>query len=212
MTPATVNVAKGQTQALTAMAMYSDGTQSDVSSTVVWVSDAVSIATVSPSGVLTGVEVGETTVTASHAGFTSDAVDVTVTSAVMTEIVVTPSSMTLIQGQAQPLTATATYSDGTSSVVTDVVTWSSGANTIATVDGQGVVMGQSAGLAVVTARYVTHDGVEVSDTADIAVINTSVVTWGDPFSGGDSSAVQSELTDVTTIYSTRSAFAALKVK
>jgi len=38
----------------------------------------------------------------------------------------------------------------------------------------------------------------------------SVVTWGDSNSGGDSSAVASELTNVKAIYSTCQAFAALK--
>jgi hypothetical protein len=39
----------------------------------------------------------------------------------------------------------------------------------------------------------------------------SVITWGDPFYGGDSSAVASQLSsDVTNIYSTGFAFAALK--
>ena len=38
----------------------------------------------------------------------------------------------------------------------------------------------------------------------------TVVTWGDPPSGGDSSAVKAELTGVTQVYSAGAAFAALK--
>jgi len=37
----------------------------------------------------------------------------------------------------------------------------------------------------------------------------SVVTWGDPSCGGDSSAVQAKLKGVTQIHSTHTAFAAI---
>ena len=38
----------------------------------------------------------------------------------------------------------------------------------------------------------------------------SVVTWGDPLGGGDSSAVQDKLHNVKAIYSTWYAFAAIR--
>ncbi|CAH8186231.1 conserved hypothetical protein [Vibrio aestuarianus] len=50
VTPATVNVAKGQTQQLTADATYSDGTSSEVSSSVTWMPDDPNTATVTSGG------------------------------------------------------------------------------------------------------------------------------------------------------------------
>ena len=52
-----------------------------------------------------------------------------------------------------------------------------------------------------------------TSSAFAAISNSSigpVVTWGDPTAGGDSSAVQSQLTNVSKIFSTSYAFAALK--
>merc|ERR1711920_425641 len=42
-------------------------------------------------------------------------------------------------------------------------------------------------------------------------VDGSVVTWGAAQCGGDSTKVRQQLTDVSCIYSTRSAFAAVKV-
>ncbi|MGL4668673.1 MAG: Ig-like domain-containing protein, partial [Saezia sp.] len=123
VTPATVNVAKGQTAQLTATATYSDSTSSDVTDSVAWTVDTAATATVSPAGLLSGVEVGSTTVTATKDGITSNTGNVTVTAAVITAIQVTPATVNVAKGQTAQLVATATYSDTTSSDVTTSVTW-----------------------------------------------------------------------------------------
>ena len=76
--PPEVRVAKGQTQQLTARAMYSDGTNSDVSDSVTWVSADTDTATVDAAGLLTGAKVGNTTVMATKDDVPSDPVDVNV--------------------------------------------------------------------------------------------------------------------------------------
>ncbi|WP_323882954.1 Ig-like domain-containing protein, partial [Aeromonas caviae] len=73
------------------------------------------------SGLLTGVEQGTAEVTASLDGVTSNAVQVTVTDAVLTAIEITPPSVSVSKGQTQQLTATATYSDNTTANVTGSV-------------------------------------------------------------------------------------------
>jgi len=73
-------VAVGQTSQLTAMAILAAsgaGTQ-DITSQATWKSDDNSIATVSASGVVTGVAQGATTVTATYQGMTGSG-QVTVT-------------------------------------------------------------------------------------------------------------------------------------
>ncbi|OOF24797.1 Ig-like domain-containing protein [Salinivibrio sp. IB872] len=121
VTPSPVNVAKGQTQQLTATATFSDGTSSDVSDSVTWGDFDTATATVSSAGLLSAVEVGNTTLTATKDGVTSNTVNVNVSSAVITAIQVTPSPVNVAKGQTEQLTATATYSDGSSSNVSFVV-------------------------------------------------------------------------------------------
>ncbi|HBN6314084.1 TPA: DUF1566 domain-containing protein, partial [Vibrio parahaemolyticus] len=72
------NVAKGQTQQLTATATFSDTTSSDVSNSVTWTPIDTATATVSSAGLLSAVEVGNTTLTATKDGVTSNTVDVNV--------------------------------------------------------------------------------------------------------------------------------------
>ncbi|WP_417884334.1 Ig-like domain-containing protein, partial [Vibrio rumoiensis] len=108
VTPSPVNIAKGQTQQLVATATYSDGTSSNISSSVAWTMDDPATATVTPAGLLSGVAEGGTTLTASEGGKTSNTVNVTVTDAVIESIQVTPSPVNIAKGQTQQLVATAT--------------------------------------------------------------------------------------------------------
>ncbi|TQO75491.1 Ig-like domain-containing protein, partial [Vibrio cholerae] len=98
-----MNVAKGQTEQLVATATYSDGTSAQVTNSVAWTSVDTNTATVAPSGLLTGVNVGSTTVTATKDGITSNTVTVNVSAAVITAIQVTPSPMNVAKGQTEQL-------------------------------------------------------------------------------------------------------------
>uniref|UniRef100_UPI00188B1EBC Ig-like domain-containing protein n=1 Tax=Vibrio anguillarum TaxID=55601 RepID=UPI00188B1EBC len=77
VTPSQVNVAKGQTEQLTAIATYSDTTSSDISSSVTWTPADTNTATVTSTGLITGVEVGSTTMAVTKDGITSNTVNVT---------------------------------------------------------------------------------------------------------------------------------------
>ncbi|WP_198595260.1 Ig-like domain-containing protein, partial [Vibrio splendidus] len=134
-----VNVAKGQTQQLVADATYSDGTSSAVTNSVTWTPIDTATATVSSTGLLSAVEVGNTTLTATKDGIISNTVDVNVSAAVITSIQVTPSPVNVAKGQTQQLVADATYSDGTSSPVTNSVTWTPNDTATATVSSAGLL-------------------------------------------------------------------------
>ncbi|EPW7278738.1 Ig-like domain-containing protein [Vibrio parahaemolyticus] len=165
VTPSPVNVAKGQTQQLVADATYSDGSSSAVTNSVTWTPDNTATATVSSAGLLTGVDVGNTTLTATKDGVTSNTVDVNVSAAVITSIQVTPSPVNIIKGQTQQLVADATYSDGSSSAVTNSVTWTSDDTATATVSSAGLLTGVDVGNTTLTAM---KDGV-TSNTVDVNV-------------------------------------------
>ncbi|WP_339389985.1 Ig-like domain-containing protein, partial [Vibrio neptunius] len=174
ITPSAVRVAKGHHQPLTATATYNNGLSMNISDSVTWVSDDPSKATVTPQidhGLLNGVSVGSTTVTAVKEGVTSQSVDVDVSNAVLTEITVSPSIINVAKGQEQPLTARARYSDGTFSDISNSVNWDPIDNSTATVTANGVLTGSGVGTTTLTA---TKDGV-TSNTVGV-VVNDAVIT------------------------------------
>ncbi|WP_298776747.1 Ig-like domain-containing protein, partial [uncultured Shewanella sp.] len=68
ITPASIALNKGNTQQLTATGTYSDGTSADITSLVSWLSDNMSTATITTSGLLTAEATGSTTVSATLDG------------------------------------------------------------------------------------------------------------------------------------------------
>ncbi|MFM5869418.1 Ig-like domain-containing protein, partial [Aeromonas caviae] len=177
VTPPSVSVGKGQTRQLTATATatYSDNTTANVTGSVTWLPDDTATATVTTNGLLTGVEQGTAEVTASLDGVTSNAVQVTVTDAVLTAIAITPPSVSVGKGQTQQLTATATYSDNTTANVTGNVAWLSDDSATATVIS-GLLTGVEQGTAEVTASLdgVTSNAVQVTVTD--AVLTAIAIT------------------------------------
>ena len=172
VTPSQVNVAKGQTEPLTATALYSDGTSAPVTNSVTWSPVDSKVTVESGTGKLKGKELGETSLIAEKDGIKSNTVKVNVTAAVITKINVTPLQVDVAKGQKEPLTATAIYSDGTSANVTDKVTWISADTSKATVEqGTGLLTGVVEGNTTVTA---TLDKIK-SDTANVKV-TAAVIT------------------------------------
>ncbi|WP_076586668.1 Ig-like domain-containing protein [Vibrio ostreicida] len=156
VTPATVVVAKGQTQPLVAIATYSDRSASDVTDSVSWIADDTGIITVTPTGLLTGIEVGTTHIGATLDSVSSNRVSIEVTSAIVTSIQVTPALISIAKGRTQPLTAIATYSDRTVSDISDHVAWTSMDTSMATVDPSGLLTGIGTGTTEMTA---SKDGI-----------------------------------------------------
>lgn len=77
VTHAAQNISVGGTLQMVATGTLNDGTSSDISASVAWKSDATSTATVSPTGLVTGVSAGSTVITATSGTF-SGTVPVTV--------------------------------------------------------------------------------------------------------------------------------------
>ncbi len=165
ITPAAATVGVGQSTPLTASAIYSDGTQNQLSGdSVGWSSSATNIATVtSPGGSVTGVGLGTATITATAQSSTGTA-SVNVTISNITSLVITTK-----QGSTQPIT-TATiagtngslqfyaYANGSANNdVTQAVTWSSSnSSTVASISsgnssGNGLASAVAAGTTNITA-------------------------------------------------------------
>ncbi|MGL5524795.1 MAG: Ig-like domain-containing protein, partial [Aeromonas veronii] len=171
VSPSPISIARGQSQQLVATAIYSNGSNVDITNTVDWLSTETSVAIVTPSGVLMGISPGSTTITANFSGVSSNAVQSQITDASLVSIQVSPSPISIAHGQSKQLVATATYSNGTSADITNKATWLSTETSVAIVMPGGVLMGVSPGSTTVTAN----------------------------FSGVSSNAVQSQITDASLI-------------
>ena len=153
VTPNATSIAATSTVTLHAMGSYSDGSSKDLSSSATWTSSNSNVATVSTSGLVTGVASGAASITAKSGTFTSSAA-ITVsggTSVTLTAIAISPASPSIPINTTQQLTATGSYSDGSSRDLTSLVTWSSSTIANATVDAAGLVSGVAAGTATITA-------------------------------------------------------------
>src|SRR5205085_2012836 len=136
---------------------------------VTWSSNNTAVARVNGSGLVTGVGAGTATITATSEG-QSGTSDVTVTLAPVASVTVTPSPASVAAGP--PVQLTATPKDANGNVLSGrVVTWSSNRTSVATVDGNGLVSGVTAGSATITA---TSEG--KSGTSSITVTAVPVAS------------------------------------
>src|SRR5205085_2857394 len=130
---------------------------------VSWVSSNSSAATVSGSGLVTGVGGGTATITATSEGHAGTAT-IVVTAVPVTSVSVSPASASVPQGQTVQLTATPRDASG-NALSGRAVTWTSSNTSVATVTNTGRVSGVTAGSATITA---TSEG--QSGTALVTVV------------------------------------------
>ena len=169
VTPPTATVQVGETVRFTATATFADGSTKDVTDDVDWSTGSATKAAVDKGAVI-GVTDGTTSVTASLEGQTASAQVDVVSTSTLVGITVTPSTVSLVAGTSQPLTAKATWSDGSTTDVTGSATWTSANANVVDVDGAGVVFGVTAGGPItVTAAF-------AGKTADTQVTVTGAVT------------------------------------
>ncbi|MGQ0647330.1 MAG: beta strand repeat-containing protein [Gemmatimonadaceae bacterium] len=159
--PATVSVQAGATVTLRADPVDATG-GSVTDRPVIWATSASTVATVTSTGVVTGITPGAATISATVDGVSGTAV-VTVTPVPVASVTVSPATGALIVGQTLQLSAT-TASAGGQTLTGRVVTWNSSNNATATVSSTGLVSGVSAGSATITATSEGRAG-----TAQISV-------------------------------------------
>jgi uncharacterized protein YjdB len=172
VTPASVSLAKGTSDQLTATGLFTDGTSQPLTTQVSWESSDGAVA-VSPSGEVTALSQGSATITARMSGIEGSS-SITVTPAVLRSIQVTPASLSLAKGTTDQLTATGLFSDGTSQPLTTQVSWESSDGAVA-VSATGEVTALSQGSATITARM---SGIEGSSSLTVtpAVLRSIQVT------------------------------------
>ncbi|PYP46480.1 MAG: hypothetical protein DMD50_07605 [Gemmatimonadetes bacterium] len=171
VSPASATVLPTQTVQLTATTLDSTGTVL-TGRTVTWSSSSTGVATVNGSGLVTGVAVGSTTVTAASEGRSASS-SVTVTTVPVASVTVTPASGSLYVGQTVQLTATPKDSAG-NPLTGRVIAWSSDNTTVATVSTSGLVTGKGAGSATITAATGGKSGTSTITAAIVPVASVVV--------------------------------------
>jgi trimeric autotransporter adhesin len=158
VTPVNPDVALGTTRQFTATGIFSDDSVQDLTQQVTWSSSAGAVASLSNAagskGLATPSGVGSATVSA-----TLDSVigstNITVTSATLVSIQVTPTNPSIPKGTAQQFAATGVYSDNSTQDLTAQAVWSSSNTSITNisnaVDSNGLASALTAGSAVISA-------------------------------------------------------------
>ncbi|MFO0728971.1 MAG: Ig-like domain-containing protein [Myxococcota bacterium] len=171
--PVARSVPVGTMLQFTAVAIFSNGTQQNVTLQSSFSSSNAGVATVSMQGQASAIAPGVTTVQASFMGLTAQTT-LTVTNAVIVSISVTPPVATLIVGGTQNYTAVAIMSDGTQRNIGRQVTWQSSDMAIAQIGSMGRARGQATAIAPGTVT-ITASFQGVSGTASLTVTNAQIV-------------------------------------
>ncbi|HRI48742.1 MAG TPA: Ig-like domain-containing protein, partial [Pseudomonadota bacterium] len=174
-------IALGTSEQFTATGIYSDGTSQDITSLVTWGSSMTGVALLSNSagsrGLCTSVAAGATSITATLGTITGSR-SLTVTSATLSSIAVTPGGSFLARGTQQQFTATGIYSDGNQQDLTATVSWSSSASAIASIDNstgsEGLVTALAAGTATITATDLTSGKTGTTRVTVTSALLTSI--------------------------------------
>lgn len=152
ITPATPSIANTTTQDFFVTGYYSDGS-TQLLTNATWSSSDPTVASMNGS-VAFSRQPGTTTITAVLGSFTASTT-LSVTSATLTSIAVTPANASIAPGTAKPFFAFGTFSDATTQNLSSLVTWSSSNTPVATIAG-GIVSGLSGGTTAISAVF---DGV-----------------------------------------------------
>jgi uncharacterized protein YjdB len=147
----TLSITEGDTYTLTATVSPSNATDKSVT----WSSSNTSVAVVSASGLVTAKAAGSATITVTtNDGGKKATCSVTVSNPIVsvTDVSLNKTSMSMMVGDTQTLTATITPSNATDKSVT----WSSSNTSVATVSSSGLVTAKAAGSATITVT--TNDG------------------------------------------------------
>jgi uncharacterized protein YjdB len=178
VSPTSASVAVGATSTLQATVKDQNG-NSMTGQTVTWSTNNAAVATVSSTGVVTGVAAGSATITATSSGIAGTSA-ITVTAGpppppVVTTVTVAPTSASVVAGSTTTLQATVKDQNG-NAMTGQTVTWSTNNAAAATVNSSGVVTGVAAGSATITATSSGKTGTSsITVTAVPPVVTTVTV-------------------------------------
>jgi trimeric autotransporter adhesin len=151
VSPQNPTVPFGDSQQFTATETLANGSTSDVTNMVTWVSSAPKIATITTGGMVSSLAQGTTHISATLGSHKASTL-LTIAPAALTALTLTPASAKIAKYTDQQFTAMGSFTNGSTQNISGQVTWSSSQSTIASVNKSGlVVAGSVAGNTVITA-------------------------------------------------------------
>jgi parallel beta-helix repeat protein len=178
VTPAVPVIPLGTTEQFTATGTYTDGSTQNITDTVEWSSDTPGVSTISTGGptpgVASSVGVGSANITASS-GSVSGTTTLTVSTAMLVSIAVTPASPSIAKGTAQQFTATGTFTDGSTQNLSSTATWTSDTTTTATINSVGVAQSSGVGTATVSATSGTVSGSTLLTVTTATLVSIAII-------------------------------------
>jgi uncharacterized protein YjdB len=189
VSPAAPSIVAGNTEQLTATLKDSQD-RVLTGRTVTWQSDNETVASVSPSGVVTGVAPGTATITASSEG-QSGTSSITVTPAPVASVTVTLAAGSINAVETTQASAVTRAVSG-AELTGRTITWSSDNESVATVSSAGLVTAVAVGTANITA---TSEG--QSGSSALAVTQAPVATLTVTLGAGLINAVQTTQASAT---------------
>lgn len=167
VTPNNPTINDSSNQQFTATATLSDLSTQDVTNSASWSSSAPAVASVSTTGLATGVSAGSATIQATFSGV-SGMTTLTVTPTVTVQsIALTPTQAKSAPGTSRQYRAIATFSDTSTQDVTSTASWSSN-NTDVTVSASGLATVSSSATRQTTATITATFG-GVNSTAALSI-------------------------------------------
>jgi hypothetical protein len=150
VTPANSSMAVGTTKQYTATGAFSDSSLQDITAVAVWTSSTPATATINAQGLASSVATGTTTIGAAF-GSVSGSTGLTVSTAHLVSIAVSPANPRIEKGTSIKFTATGTFSDGSVASNLSGISWKSSKPNLASVRGSGIAHGKKNGTVTITA-------------------------------------------------------------
>src|SRR2546422_155139 len=161
--PANSNMPVGTNKQFTATGTFSDSSTQNVTASALWSSSTPATVTINNQGLVTSVATGTSTITATW-GSVSGSTSLTVSTAHLVSITISPSNPRIAKGTSVRFTATGTFSDGSTSTSLSGLSWKSSKPNIAQVRGSGLAHGKKSGTVTISA---TASGVKGTTTLTV---------------------------------------------
>lgn len=171
--PDQLTLTPGSQAYIAAYGIFADALEFDVSEYVLWESQNPDVALVGITGFAEAKKEGQSQISASLLDFNAS-MQLFVSATDRIEIV--PASLTLVEGSSEYLSAMLYFADGNSEIVTFTGAWSSGDDKVASVDADGLVRANGAGVTTVRIDYLgVSASVEVTVLKPLRVAITQSV-------------------------------------
>jgi len=171
--PANGTIAQGTKTQFTATGIFNDGSTHNLTSTVTWSSSNPALASISATGVVSGVSSGGVTITATLGSLTAS-VPFNVSNATIVSITLTPTAQVAPIGWRLQFTATGVFSDSSTQDVSSSAKWTSDNTVVASIGASsGLAKTLSTGTANISAVF-SFAGASATGTTSLTVSSATL--------------------------------------